>query len=78
MDRLGAALFRCTLFPSLIKLKSGKVVPVTSCLFFFGKEMGGHSSSNQVLLFGLASLSNSSVDILVGFNRVFILQKLAK
>ena len=79
MDRPGAALFRCTLFPSLIKLKSGKVVSATS-FFFFWKGKGGRSSSNQVPPIGLASVffviaysitDSSAVDMVVGFNHVF-------
>ena len=79
MDRPGAALYRCTLFPSLIKLKSGKVVSATSFFFSFGRERENvqvptkyYSLDLHPVSFVIAySITDSSVDMLVGFNHVF-------
>ena len=45
MDRPGAAPFCCTLFLSLIELRSGKVMPMTPLIFFW-EGKGGRSGSN--------------------------------
>ena len=42
MDRRDAAPFRCILFPSLIRQRLGKVMPMNH---FFWKGKGGRSSS---------------------------------